>query len=333
MSKLFTTLHNLIILSSTLSYLIIPSHCSNSNNTTCRSYCGNITIDYPFALQYGCGHPGFRDLLFCINNVLMFHITSGSYRVLQIDYAYQAITLHEPHMSTCETLVLGTKGNGFSVEPWRAPYMNPTPDNVFMLISCSPRSPLFQGFPGKHLPCRNVSGMGCEEYYGCPAWNMMGHKRLGFGSGPPECCAVSYEAIKGINLSKLECEGYSSAYSVAPLKVDGAGDWAYGIRVRYSVQGSDEFCGACEATGGSCGYDSDGIRQVNFTVDYRGRPALKLSEILMTVDDNLQISGLIIIGSKAYEVENVYRIFDIYVSMDDSKLDLKFGIVCMRDHI
>ncbi|MCI00689.1 hypothetical protein A2U01_0021711, partial [Trifolium medium] len=34
------------------------------------------------------------------------------------------------------------------------------------------------------------------------------------------------------------------------------------IRVRYSVQGSDEFCGACEATGGSCGYGSDGIRQV-----------------------------------------------------------------------
>ncbi|XP_045792378.1 uncharacterized protein LOC123887130 [Trifolium pratense] len=268
MSKLFTTLHNLIILSSTLSYLIIPSHCSNSNNTTCRSYCGNITIDYPFALQYGCGHPGFRDLLFCINNVLMFHITSGSYRVLQIDYAYQAITLHEPHMSTCETLVLGTKGNGFSVEPWRAPYMSPTADNVFMLISCSPRSPLFQGFPEKHLPCRNVSGMGCEEYYGCPAWNMMGHKRLGFGSGPPECCAVSYEAIKGINLSKLECEGYSSAYSVAPLKVDGPGDWAYGIRVRYSVQGSDEFCGACEATGGSCGYGSDGLRQVCMCGDF-----------------------------------------------------------------
>ncbi|KAK7849158.1 hypothetical protein CFP56_003377 [Quercus suber] len=63
---------------------------------TCRSYCGNITIDYPFALQYGCGHPGFRDLLFCMNDVLMFHISSGSYRVLEIDYAYQALTLHDP---------------------------------------------------------------------------------------------------------------------------------------------------------------------------------------------------------------------------------------------
>ncbi|KAG2408168.1 uncharacterized protein HKW66_Vig0029900 [Vigna angularis] len=239
---------------------------------TCRSYCGNITIDYPFALQYGCGHPGFRDLLFCMNEVLMFHVSSGSYRVLEIDYAYQALTLHEPHMSTCHNLVLGSRGNGFSVEPWRAPYMNPAADNVFMLIACSPRSPLFQGFPGKHLPCRNVSGMGCEEYLSCPAWEMMGHKRSGpasfFGSGPLECCAVPYQAIREINLTKLQCEGYSSAYSVAPLKVDGPGGWSYGIRVRYSLQGNDEFCGACEATGGTCGYGSDGIRQVCMCGDF-----------------------------------------------------------------
>lgn len=112
---------------------------------SCRSYCGNITIDYPFAIQYGCGHPGFRDLLFCINDVLMFHVSSGSYRVLDIDYAYQALTLHDPHMPNCDRIVLGGRGNGFSVEPWRRPYMNPAADNVFMLIGCSAQSPLFQG--------------------------------------------------------------------------------------------------------------------------------------------------------------------------------------------
>ncbi|KAL1371548.1 hypothetical protein HN51_001782 [Arachis hypogaea] len=258
MSKLFHTVYLLIIFSACLTPL--------NNANSCRSYCGNITIDYPFALQHGCGHPGFRDLLFCINDVLMLHISSGSYKVLNIDYAYQALTLHDPHISTCDTIVLGNKGNGFALEPWRAPYMNPAPDNVFMLIGCSPRSPLFQGFPGKHLPCRNVSGMSCEEYYGCPAWDGLGHNKWAreefFGSGPPECCAVPYETIKGINLTKLECEGYSSAYSVAPLRVDGPSEWSYGIRVRYSLQGNDEFCGACEATGGTCGYGEDAIRQV-----------------------------------------------------------------------
>ncbi|KAB1216620.1 hypothetical protein CJ030_MR4G007819 [Morella rubra] len=245
----------------TLAFIIPLSYGIHAN--TCRSYCGNITIDYPFALQYGCGHPGYRDLLFCMNEVLMFHISSGSYRVLEIDYAYQALTLHEPHMSTCDTIVLGGRGNGFAVEPWRSPYLSPIADNVFMLIGCSARSPLFQGFPGKHLPCRNVSGMGCEEYFGCPAWDLLGHRvDSKYGSGPPECCAVSFEAIKAINLTKLECEAYSSAYSLAPLKVDGPGGWSYGIRVKYSVQGNDDFCSGCEATGGTCGYGTDGIRQL-----------------------------------------------------------------------
>ncbi|KAK4568663.1 hypothetical protein RGQ29_004172 [Quercus rubra] len=195
----------------------------------------------------------------------MFHISSGSYRVLEIDYAYQALTLHDPHLSTCDTIVLGGKGNGFAVEPWREPYMNPTADNVFMLIGCSARSPLFQGFPGKHLPCRNVSGMGCEEYFDCPAWDLVGHRKVGsgsYGSGPPECCAWAFEAIKSINLTKLECEGYSSAYSLAPLKMDGPNGWSYGVRVKYSVQENYDFCHACEAAGGTCGYGSDGIRKM-----------------------------------------------------------------------
>lgn len=106
--------------------------------------------------------------------------------------------------------------------------------------------------------------MGCEEYYGCPAWDLVGHKRVGsfFGSGPPECCSVDFESIKSVNLSKLGCEGYSSAYNLAPLKVEGASGWSYGIRVKYSVEGKDEFCGACEATGGTCGFGDDGVRQL-----------------------------------------------------------------------
>ncbi|XP_057951486.1 uncharacterized protein LOC131146139 isoform X2 [Malania oleifera] len=240
---------------------LIPSASpANVPSNTCRSYCGNMTIDYPFALQSGCGHPGFRNLLFCMNDVLMLHISSGSYRVLDIDYAYQSLTLHDPHMSNCYSIVLGGRGNGFEIEQWRAPYLTPTPDNVFMLIGCSAESPLFQGFPEKHVPCRNVSGMGCEEYYGCPAWDVVGHKRVGvaFGSGPPGCCALPFDAIKAINLTRLQCEGYSSAYSLAPLQLSGASGWSYGIRVKYSVQRNDAFCRACEATGGLCGYGGEG---------------------------------------------------------------------------
>ncbi|KAK4339087.1 hypothetical protein RND71_040549 [Anisodus tanguticus] len=233
---------------------LVPNTYSYGHAYTCRSYCGNLTIDYPFALQQGCGHHGYRDLLFCINNVLMLHISSGSYRVVDIDYAYRSLTLDEPHMSTCTSIMLGKQGNGFVVERWREPYLSPMVDNVFMLLHCKAESPLFQGFSGKHLPCRNVAGMGCDEYYGCPAWSLIGTGSA-YGSGPPQCCATAYESIKDVNLTRLDCQGYSSAYNMAPLRLAGPDKWSYGIRVKYSVQGNDTlFCKACEATGGSCGY-------------------------------------------------------------------------------
>ncbi|XP_022137578.1 uncharacterized protein LOC111008993, partial [Momordica charantia] len=98
----------------------------------------------------------------------------------------------------------------------------------------------------------------------CPAWDLLGHRRPGrvYGSGPPECCAVPFGSIKGINLTKLQCEGYSSAYSLAPLRINGPDEWAYGIRVKYTVQANEDFCRACQATGGTCGYGTDGVRQL-----------------------------------------------------------------------
>uniref|UniRef100_A0A0D9WGF9 Wall-associated receptor kinase galacturonan-binding domain-containing protein n=1 Tax=Leersia perrieri TaxID=77586 RepID=A0A0D9WGF9_9ORYZ len=234
--------------------------------TTCRSFCGNLTVDYPFALHAGCGHAGFRDLLFCINGALMLHLPSGSYRVLDIDYAYRGLTLHDPAMSDCRALDRSRagRGNGFVVEPWRAPYLAPDPDNVFLLLGCRATSPLFQGFPDRHLPCRNVSGMGCGDYYDCPAWEDYGGRRpsgAAYGASvPPECCAVSWDAIRAVNVSRLECEGYSSAYSLAPVRAaSGPRGWAYGIRVSWALPEANRgFCGACRATGGVCGHDVDG---------------------------------------------------------------------------
>jgi hypothetical protein len=80
--------------------------------------------------------------------------------------------------------------------------MNSISNNVFMLIGCSAQSLLFQGFPRKHLPCRNVSGMSCEDYYRSPAWDLVGHKAATagsmYGSNLPECCVIPFEAIKYI---------------------------------------------------------------------------------------------------------------------------------------
>lgn len=49
------------------------------------------------------------------------------------------------------------------------------------------------------------------------------------------CCVIGFELVKAINLSKLECEGYSSVYNFVFLKFRGFSDWVYGIRVKYEL--------------------------------------------------------------------------------------------------
>ncbi|KAK9090381.1 hypothetical protein Sjap_023558 [Stephania japonica] len=253
----------------TLLLLIATVIASEASIPKCRSYCGNLTVDYPFAIAPGCGHPAFRNLLFCVNDVLMLHLPSGSYRLLNLDYSFHSLTLHDPFLSTCSSLFLRrppatptaapttiTTPNGLVVPPSLSPFLTPSSDTIFLLLHCSPLSPLFQGFPSQHLPCRNVSGMGCRDYFACPAWH--GNAR-GVGEEGERCCGVAFEAIREVNLSKLECGGYSSAYSVAPIKVgEGAKEWSYGIRMLYSVPAGDyAFCRSCEATGGTCGYKEE----------------------------------------------------------------------------
>jgi hypothetical protein len=185
-------------------------------------------VDYPFGLRPGCGHAGLRDLLFCINGALMLHLPSGSYRVMDVDYAYRGLTLHDPAMSDCLALDRSTagRGNGFVVELWREPYLVPDPDNVFLLLGCHATSSLFQSFPDRHLPCRNVSGMGCADYYACPAWddynNGSDQRLFEHSDGSPlVCCAVPWTAIRAVNVTRLECEGYSSAYKLTPVHAAG----------------------------------------------------------------------------------------------------------------
>ncbi|XP_020585930.1 uncharacterized protein LOC110028433 [Phalaenopsis equestris] len=237
----------------TLLLLLFSSFPLTPSSPTCRSYCGNITIDYPFSIQPGCGHPIFHQLLFCINNLLLLHIPSGSYRVLSIDYPFRRLTLNDPTMSHCYSLSPNpSPPRGFIPNPWRSQFLLPAPDNVFFLLGCRDCSPL--AFP----LCRNVSGMGCEDYYRCPAWEAEGRSWPAYGA--EECCSVAAGDIKEVNLTRLRCAAYSSAYNVAPVRARGPGDWLYGIRVAYSVPGEDEEgCRACQLSGGSCGYDAEEV--------------------------------------------------------------------------
>lgn len=217
----------------------------------CVTFCGNVTVDYPFGVQEGCGHPDFAELVYCINNVMMFHVASGSYQVTAIDYAFRHVTLSDATMSTCASM---HRSAGFVLEEQRSRYLQPTPDNALLLLGCSNASSLFQGFPYKHLPCRNdtVASNGCEAFYDCPAWVGLGHKTK--GQKPPPCCAVPFSSVGDLNLTDLRCYSYASSYSSAPVRNKDPGSWSYGVQLSYDLPGDSGFCGPCKASRGFCGY-------------------------------------------------------------------------------
>ncbi|XP_057852974.1 uncharacterized protein LOC131063202 [Cryptomeria japonica] len=227
-----------------------------ARSRACRTFCGNTSLDYPFGVDEGCGHRQYRELLYCINNVMMLHLPSGSYEVLSIDYAFGLVTLSDPHMSTCASM---HKSLGFVVHQKLSPFLRPTPDNALLLLGCSNTSPLFQGFPDTHLPCFNSSAssspFGCDAFYNCPAWAGMGQKTK--HNKPPPCCGIHYSSVGALNLTHLDCYSYASAYSSAPLRYKSAGDWSYGLQLSFEVPGNSSFCASCKASRGVCGYSVD----------------------------------------------------------------------------
>ncbi|KMZ75512.1 unknownprotein [Zostera marina] len=228
------------------------------SSSLCKpTYCGNITLTYPFSTIPTCGFPAFTPLLFCINNMLMLHISSGTYLVLSIDYAFNTLTLHDASMSTCSSLSPST--SLFSPTPSLSSILQPSKSTLFLLLHCNPTSsPLFK-------LCRNT---GCKEYYTCPAWNgLRGREEVGVD----ECCSIGYEEIKDmmtsgngkVNESDLGCDGYSSVYRVAPVRVGRAAKWRYGIMVDYMIpESSRQWCRECEASGGSCGFQNESLVEV-----------------------------------------------------------------------
>ncbi|KAI5008290.1 hypothetical protein ZWY2020_009338 [Hordeum vulgare] len=58
----------------------------------------------------------------------MLHLPSGSYRVLDIDYTYHGLILHDPAKFDCRAIDRspGGRSNGFVVETWRAPISPPS---------------------------------------------------------------------------------------------------------------------------------------------------------------------------------------------------------------
>ncbi|MED6120293.1 hypothetical protein PIB30_019445 [Stylosanthes scabra] len=226
-----------------LQAIVIPTTLALS---ICKNSCGNTPINYPFGLEDGCGAPQFRNMLNCTTD-LFFQTPSGSYKVQSIDYNKNTMVIYDPEMSTCSIL---QPHHDFLMTEVQTAIIPPSQDTVFVLLNCSIDSPVLNHY--KYL-CFNFQGHTCDELYGsCNAFRVF---HLSTTNSSPPCCFTSYNTVKFMSMNILDCTHYTSVFDTGKLRGVGPLDWVYGIKLSFSVP--DVGCGACEKSGGTCGFDTD----------------------------------------------------------------------------
>ncbi|XP_031112345.1 uncharacterized protein LOC116016290 [Ipomoea triloba] len=225
--------------------MITPSAVlQNAAAITCRNFCNNILIKYPFGIDDGCGAPQYRHMLNCSSTDLFFLTPSGSYKVQSIDYDHSSMLIFDPAMSTCSIL---QPHHDFLMTDLQSAIIPPSPDTVFALLNCSVDSPVLNRY--KNL-CFNFSAHSCDELYGaCTSFKLF---HLLSNTTPP-CCFTGYDTLKYMSMNILDCTHYTSVYNTDDLKGVGPLDWLYGIKLSFSVP--DTGCERCTNSGGTCGFD------------------------------------------------------------------------------
>ncbi|KAF5185357.1 wall-associated receptor kinase carboxy-terminal protein [Thalictrum thalictroides] len=222
---------------------------SISSLSSCRSQCGATAIKYPFGIDDGCGAPHYRKMLNCSGD-LFFQTPSGNYKVKSIDYDKETMVIYDPSMSTCTML---QPHHDFILSEIQSVVTPPTSDSIFVLLNCSIDSPILNHYSSL---CFNFSGHSCDELYSaCPSFRIF---HLGYNAttaGYPPCCFTGYNTVKYMSMNILDCSHYTTVYNTDGLKGIGPLDWAYGIKMSYSVPNSG--CERCQRSGGTCGYDTE----------------------------------------------------------------------------
>ncbi|KAI4344723.1 hypothetical protein L6164_011917 [Bauhinia variegata] len=215
------------------------------SNSPCKTFCGNIPINYPFGLDDGCGAPQFRHMLNCSTD-LFFQTPSGAYKVQSIDYDKNHMIIYDPSMSTCSIL---QPHHDFLMTEIQSAIIPPSQDTVFALLNCSIDSPVLNHY--KYL-CFDFSGHSCDELYGsCNAFRVF---HLLTNSSPP-CCFTGYNTVKFMSMNILDCTHYTTVFDTYNLKGVSPLDWVYGIKLSFSVP--DTGCDSCRKSGGTCGFDTE----------------------------------------------------------------------------
>ncbi|XP_077228443.1 wall-associated receptor kinase galacturonan-binding protein isoform X2 [Tasmannia lanceolata] len=227
-----------------------------AQSTLCRTYCGNIPINYPFSIDDGCGSPYYRNILVCSNSTtLQLRTPSGKYPVLYISYSDPHILVSDPYMWNCKDGPRFRRTRPFSLDT--STHFSLSMKNDYLFFNCDPNAVIVkpkpsscERFPDQCDSLCDSSSYLCRNLPECP---------FVLSAFRTSCCSYYPKASESLRLMLQHCASYTSVYwktvSATP-PYDQVPE--YGIRVDFDIPVTTR-CLQCQDNtrgGGTCGFDT-----------------------------------------------------------------------------
>lgn len=132
---------------SILIIILLQSSPTSSQSHLCRSSCGNIPINYPLAIDDGCGSPYYRHMLICSDNntKLQLRTPSGKYPVKSISYSDPHLLLSDPYMWSCQDRDNFRPTRSFSIDS--STHFTVSLQNDYLFFNCDPEKVIVEPKP------------------------------------------------------------------------------------------------------------------------------------------------------------------------------------------
>ncbi|KAG0605925.1 hypothetical protein M758_9G098700 [Ceratodon purpureus] len=222
-------------------------HISATLLPPCRTACGNVSVQFPFGIDPGCGSPEFSSVLECTNgSVLNLVAASGLYGVRSIDYAARSLTLTDTSMTTCNGGIVS--GRNFTLSPASSVFLSGNEE--LLLLNCATNATLVKS---SEFSCNSTAGV-CSAFKTCADYAISDPRKL-----VTDCCQLTKKSNRSIDLSLLKCSGYTSVHNYNPSALD-LSKLTFFIELAWSETSTiftSQTCALCTNSSGACGYNSE----------------------------------------------------------------------------
>jgi hypothetical protein len=173
-------------------YVMVFASSCHGSVAPCRTTCGDVSVQFPFGIDPGCGSPEFSSVLECTNSsVLNLVASSGLYAVQSIDYAFRALTVADTSMTTCSGGIVD--GRNFTLNP--ASRLSLSGNEELLLLNCATNATLVKS---SEFSCNTTAGV-CSAFKTCADYAISDPAKLVI-----ECCQLTQASNSSIDLSLLK---------------------------------------------------------------------------------------------------------------------------------